>query len=82
MGLEVGFRDGLAPIALTKSACLLITGCRFLAFDLKMPNHQIVECYIVFAEMEAAKKNDDPTATVCADLSNHEVGGVPLAGHE
>ena len=28
---------------------------------------------IVFSEMEHAKKTDDPTATVCAELSNHEV---------
>eukprot|EP00935_MAST-01C_sp_MAST-1C-sp1_P002222 g2222.t1 len=48
-------------------------GWRFLAFDFVMPNHQIVECYIVFSEMEHAKKNDDPTATVCAELSNHEI---------
>ena len=32
---------------------------------------------IVFSEMEHAKKMDDPTATVCAELSNHEVK-VPL----
>ena len=28
---------------------------------------------IVFSEMEHAKKTDDPTAIVCAELSNHEV---------
>ena len=49
------------------------TRWRFLAFDFIMPNHQIVECYIVFSEMEAAKKMDDSTAVVCAELSNHEV---------
>jgi hypothetical protein len=38
-----------------------------------MPNHQIVECYIVFSEMEAAKKMDDSSAVVCAELSNHEI---------
>ena len=38
-----------------------------------MPNHQIVECYIVFTALEAAKKNEDPHATVCPDLSNHEI---------
>ena len=27
-----------------------------------MPNHQIVECYIVFTAMEAAKKSEDPDA--------------------
>jgi hypothetical protein len=48
-------------------------GWRFLAFDFIMPNHQIVECYIVFSEMEAAKKTDDSTAVVCAELSNHEI---------
>ena len=48
-------------------------GWRFLAFDFIMPNHQIVECYIVFSEMEAAKKMDDSTAIVCAELSNHEI---------
>ena len=46
---------------------------RFLAFDFVMPNRQIVECYIVFREMEDMKKNDDPHATVCPELSNHEV---------
>ena len=35
---------------------------RFLAFDFIMPNHQIVECYIVFTAMEAAKKSEDPDA--------------------
>ena len=29
---------------------------------------------IVFSEMEHAKKNEDPSATVCPELSNHEVG--------
>jgi len=48
-------------------------GWRFLAFDFIMPNHQIVECYIVFTEMEAAKKFKDPTAEVCPHLSNHEI---------
>ena len=33
----------------------------------------VVVCSIVFSEMEHAKKTDDPTATVCAELSNHEV---------
>ena len=28
---------------------------------------------IVFAEMEHVKKNEDPSATVCPELSNHEV---------
>jgi hypothetical protein len=41
-----------------------------------MPNHQLVECYVVFGEMEHAKKHDDPSATVCADLSNHEIFGA------
>ena len=31
------------------------------------------QCYIVFREMEDMKKNDDPHATVCPELSNHEV---------
>jgi hypothetical protein len=48
-------------------------GWRFVAFDFVMPNHQLVECYIVFAELESAKKMDDPLATVCPALSNHEV---------
>ena len=38
-----------------------------------MPNHQLVECYIVFQEMEAAKKSKDKNAAVCPDLSNHEI---------
>jgi hypothetical protein len=33
----------------------------------------ILKCYIVFAEMESAKKMDDPSAEVCSELSNHEV---------
>ena len=33
-----------------------------MAFDFIMPNHQIVECYIVFTAMEAAKKSEDPDA--------------------
>jgi hypothetical protein len=48
-------------------------GWRFLAFDFIMPNHQIVECYIVFQQMEAAKKLEDPEAEACPDLSNHEI---------
>ena len=48
-------------------------GWRFLAFDFIMPNHQIVECYIVFAEMEEAKKAAHPAAAVCPRLSNHEI---------
>ena len=48
-------------------------GWRFLAFDFVMPNHQIVECYVVFTEMEHAKKHEDPRAAVCAELSNHEI---------
>ena len=28
---------------------------------------------IVFSEMEHAKKDEDPTADVCPELSNHEV---------
>merc|ERR1712072_1212148 len=48
-------------------------GWRFLAFDFIMPNHQIVECYIVFQQMEAAKKFQDPEAEACPDLSNHEI---------
>ena len=48
---------------------------RLQAFDFVMPNHQIVECYVVFAELEAAKRADDPSAKICAELSNHEVSG-------
>jgi len=48
-------------------------GWRFVALDLIMPNRQIVECYIVFTEMEFAKKAPAPDAKVCADLSNHEI---------
>jgi hypothetical protein len=48
-------------------------GWRFLAFDFIMPNHQIVECYIVFREMEDAKKLKDRTASICPELSNHEI---------
>jgi hypothetical protein len=38
-----------------------------------MPNHQIVECYLVFQQMEAAKKLEDPEAKTCSELSNHEI---------
>jgi hypothetical protein len=38
-----------------------------------MPNHQLVENYIVFSEMESAKKSDVPEAKRCRDLSNHEI---------
>merc|ERR1711865_1028220 len=48
-------------------------GWRFLAFDFIMPNHQLVECYIVFTEMEAAKKEKRPDAAVCPELSCHEI---------
>jgi hypothetical protein len=49
-------------------------GWRFLAFDFVMPNRQIMECYIVFTQMEAAKKREAPDVKVCPDLSNH--GGI------
>ena len=42
-----------------------------MAFDFVFPNKQLVECYIVFAEMDAAKRNEDPDAQVCPHLSNH-----------
>ena len=45
------------------------------ALDFLMPNRHIVECYVVFAELEAAKRDDDPTAKICAELSNYEVSG-------
>ena len=48
-------------------------GWRFLAFDFIMPNHQLVENYVVFSEMESAKKSDVPEAKRCRDLSNHEI---------
>jgi hypothetical protein len=48
-------------------------GWRFMAFDFITPNRQIVECYIVFSEMEHAKKNDMPDAVRCKDISNHEI---------
>jgi hypothetical protein len=38
-----------------------------------MPNHQLVENYVVFSEMESAKKGDVPEAKRCRDLSNHEI---------
>ena len=46
-------------------------GWRFIAFDFVMPNHQIVECYIVFSEMEAAKKTTESGALICPERSNH-----------
>jgi hypothetical protein len=39
----------------------------------RRPNHQIVECYIVFTSMEAAKKNEDPFSKVLPDLSCHGI---------
>jgi hypothetical protein len=48
-------------------------GWRFLAFDFRMPNGQLVENYIVFADMEHAKKNPDPQAQVCVGMGNHEI---------
>jgi hypothetical protein len=50
-----------------------VQGWRFFAFDFIMPNHQLVECYIVFNELEYTKKIRDDNATVCPELSNHEV---------
>jgi hypothetical protein len=47
------------------------------------PNHQIIECYIVFREMEDTKKmkgtqlrhygEDEDTGVVCAGLSCHQI---------
>jgi hypothetical protein len=48
-------------------------GWRFLAFDFRMPNGQLVENYIVFADMEHVKKNPDPKAQVCVGMGNHEI---------
>jgi hypothetical protein len=48
-------------------------GWRFIAFDLIMPNHQIVENYIVFNELERTKKEDVSDAMRCKELSNHEI---------
>jgi hypothetical protein len=48
-------------------------GWRFIAFDFIMPNRQLVECYIVFGEMDVAKKSDDSSVTVCPELSCHEI---------
>jgi hypothetical protein len=48
-------------------------GWRFLAFDFCFPNGQLVECYIVFVDLEHTKKHRDPAATVCKGLGNHEV---------
>ena len=48
-------------------------GWRFLAFDFCMPNGQLVECYVVFAALERAKKFPPSNAERCADLSCHEI---------
>jgi len=69
---------GLSPANVAKLDIAKLTkpkewGWRFLAFDFVMPNHQIVECYVVFTEMELAKKAEDPDAAVCPELSNHEI---------
>ena len=49
-------------VALSFVLIALYLRWRFLAFDFVMPNHQIVEFYIVFTAMEAAKKSEDPYA--------------------
>ena len=65
--------DNVAKLDIAKLLKPKEWGWRFLAFDFVMPNHQLVECYIVFQELEQAKKSKDPRATVCPDLSNHEL---------
>ena len=34
-------------------------GWRFIGCDIKMPNGQLVECYVVFSAMELAKKRSN-----------------------
>ena len=53
-------------------------GWRFIGFDLVMPNRQICELYIVFKELERAKKeaparSQDEVKCRCYELSNHEI---------
>jgi hypothetical protein len=38
-----------------------------------MPNHQIVECYIVFQPMELTKSGKNHSRKVCPDLSCHGI---------
>merc|ERR1711865_138166 len=66
-------RESVAKLDIAKLRKPKEWGWRFLAFDFIMPNHQIVECYIVFTAMEAAKKSEDPDAAVCPELANHEI---------
>jgi hypothetical protein len=66
-------RENVAKLDIAKLKTPKEWGWRFLAFDFIMPNHQIVECYIVFREMEECKKSKDCTAAVCPELSNHEI---------
>jgi hypothetical protein len=73
-----GYNGGLSARTVAKLdiAKLVVPkewGWRFIAFDFIMPNHQLIECYIVFGEMDVAKKSDDSTATVCPELSNHGI---------
>merc|ERR1712086_485053 len=35
-------------------------GWRYLLFDFICPNHQLMECCIVFTEMELTQKSEDP----------------------
>eukprot|EP00935_MAST-01C_sp_MAST-1C-sp1_P001912 g1912.t1 len=41
--------------------------------SMKRTHSVLCQCYIVFEEMEAAKKSMDGNATVCSELSNHEI---------
>jgi hypothetical protein len=81
------FKDGLTQEHVVKlDVDKLVSpksfGWRFLAFDLRMPNEQIVECYIVFTGLEHAKKHApwllNPARHLgkqqrCWNMSNHEI---------
>jgi hypothetical protein len=70
--------SGLSPACVAKLDIAKLRepkewGWRFIAFDFIMPNKQLIEMYIVFTQMELAKKMKAPNAGVCPELSNHEI---------
>ena len=67
--------QGLCPDVVAKLDCMKLEqptewGWRFFALDFVMPNHQLVSCYVVFAEMELTQQNQDPDAHILKELSN------------
>ena len=50
-----------------------VRGLRQHLLEANSPMCLAPQCYIVFSEMEHTKKAEDPMATVCPELSNHEI---------